>query len=664
MSNPAALLQSSEIQLGSGAYLERADSRESELDHLLGAIACRFPRLSIGRAGRLARFAADVQRAEATMQRQELPGLVHALKRAGAAARGSGFADAVLVDSFAAVREAARRLLGMRHYDVQILGGWALLNGMIAEMETGEGKTLAATLAACTAAAAGAATHIVTVNDYLASRDAETNRPLYEGLGLTVGTVLQDMSPQQRREMYSRDIVYVSNKEVVFDYLKDRIALKGSRQAQLLLRRLQGRSQHAAPILRGLHYAIVDEADSVLADEARTPLIISETESDADAAALYGTALDIASRLTPTEHFVISPGRELWLTPAGRTAAHVLAPRQEDLWQSVLWREELVQKALSALHSFHRDRHYIVADGKVQIVDEFTGRVMPDRSWEQGLHQMIEAKESCELTGKRRTLSRMTYQRFFRRYLRLSGMTGTAAEIRSELRRVYGLEVMRIPTHVPSRRRRLPDRCWVRGAERWAAVAECSRQLAVEGRAVLIGTRSVEASERLAAECAARGLEHTVLNARHDKQEADIVAQAGRPGRITIATNMAGRGTDIRLDTLVRQCGGLHVILTEFNESRRVDRQLFGRCARQGDPGTVEAAVSLDDELFHRHAPRLTRWARRCLGRDGLVPEWFAGLLVRVAQWAANAENFRTRMATLRDDRKLQRLLFFSGDAN
>jgi preprotein translocase subunit SecA len=664
MSNPAALLQSSEIQLGSGAYLERADCRESELDHLLGAIACRFPRPRIGRASRLARFASDVQRAEATMQRQELQGLVRALKRAGAAARVDGFADAVLVDSFAAVREAARRLLGMRHYDVQILGAWALLNGMIAEMETGEGKTLAATLAACTAAAAGAATHVVTVNDYLASRDAEANRPLYEGLGLTVGAVLQDMSPQQRREMYARDIVYVSNKEVVFDYLKDRIALKGSRQAQLLLRRLQGRSQHAAPILRGLHYAIVDEADSVLADEARTPLIISETESDADAAALYGTALEIAGRLTPTEHFVVTTGREPWLTPAGRSAAHALAPRQGELWRSVLWREELVQKALSALHSFHRDRHYIVADGKVQIVDEFTGRVMPDRSWEQGLHQMIEAKEACELTGKRRTLSRMTYQRFFRRYLRLSGMTGTAAEIRSELRRVYGLEVMRIPTHVPSRRRRLPDRCWVRGADRWAAVAERSRQLAAEGRAVLIGTRSVEASERLAAECAARGLAHTVLNARHDKQEADIVAEAGRPGRITIATNMAGRGTDIRLDSLVRQSGGLHVILTEFNESQRVDRQLFGRCARQGDPGTVEAAVSLEDELFDRHAPRLTRWARRGLGRDGLVPKWFARLLVRVAQWAANAENFRTRMATLRDDRKLQRLLSFSGDAH
>jgi preprotein translocase subunit SecA len=297
----------------------------------------------------------------------------------------------------------------------------------------------------------------------------------------------------------------------------------------------------------------------------------------------------------------------------------------------------------------------------VQIVDEFTGRVMPDRSWEQGLHQMIEAKEGCELTGKRRTLSRMTYQRFFRRYLRLGGMTGTGTEISTELRRVYGLEVMRIPTHLPPRRTRLPDRCWLRDAERWVSVADRAEQVAAEGRAVLIGTRSVQASERLAAEFAARGLAHAVLNARHDKEEADIVAQAGQPGRITIATNMAGRGTDIKLSSLVRDGGGLHVILTEFNESRRIDRQLFGRCARQGDPGTIEAAVSLEDELFRRYSPRLTGLVARSCGRGALVPGWLAALLVYSGQRTASASNLRARMATLREDRKLERLLSFSG---
>jgi preprotein translocase subunit SecA len=469
------------------------------------------------------------------------------------------------------------------------------------------------------------------------------------------------MTPQQRREIYGRDIVYVSNKEIVFDYLKDRIALKEVSRPHLLLRRLYLRRSSADPILRGLQYAIVDEADSVLIDEARTPLIISETESDADAGTLYDTALEVARQLRPAEHFTLSRARELWMTPEGRGTIQKLTCGKVDLWRSTLWREELVHKALSALHCFHRDEHYIVVDNKVQIVDEFTGRVMPDRSWEQGLHQMIEAKEGCELTGKRRTLSQMTYQRFFRRYLKLSGMTGTAAEIRPELRRVYRLEVMRIPTHRPTRRERLPDRCWARSESRWVSVAERSREVAESGRAVLVGTRSVEASERLAAALTSRGISHTVLNARQDKQEAQIVAQAGQPGRITIATNMAGRGTDVKLDEIVRQRGGLHVILTEFHESARVDRQLFGRCARQGDPGTVEAAVSLEDELFTVHSPLLVRLAARFADNDGLIPGWLTRILRGHAQRRAATHNLQIRMATLAQERRLRRLFGFSG---
>lgn len=662
MSNPTAFLRDGRAQLGDGVYLECTDAVLSEVEHFLRGAASRLPRLRSVRPGRLARFIAAVQSAENATQSHDLPGVATLLRRAGARARAEGLSDEVLAQAFAAVREASRRLLGMRHFDVQLIGGWALVNGMIAEMQTGEGKTLAATLAACTAAAAGAATHIVTVNDYLAHRDAEELRPLYEGLGLSVGAVLQDMSVEERREVYRRDIVYVSNKEIVFDYLKDRIALRDTRQAQLLLRRLTSRARGAEPILRGLHYAIVDEADSVLADEARTPLIISETEADADAQALYRTALDVASQLDGSQHFMLSRNRELWLTPSGRAAALSLARDRGEVWRSTLWREDLVQKALSALYCFHRDRHYIVADGKIQIVDEFTGRVMPDRSWEQGLHQMIEAKEECELTGQRRTLSRITYQRFFRRYLRLCGMTGTAAEIRPELRLVYGLEVLRIPTRLPSQRKRLPDVCWVRADARWRSVAAQARQVAESGRAVLIGTRSVEASERLSAEFSSLGIAHTVLNARHDTSEAEIISQAGQAGRITIATNMAGRGTDIKLDALVRECGGLHVILTEFNESRRVDRQLFGRCARQGDPGSAMAAVSLEDELFRRYAPRLTRWTARAADRAGVVPGWLTRLLVKISQRAASADNLRIRMATLREDRRLQRLLGFSGE--
>lgn len=662
MSNPTAFLRDGRAQLGDGVYLECTDARLSEVEYFLRAAASRLPRLRTVRPGRLARFVQAAQAAERTAQRHDLRGLSSQLKRAGIRARAEGLSDEVLVEAFATVREASRRLIGMRHFDVQLIGGWALVNGMVAEMQTGEGKTLAATLAACTAAAAGAATHVVTVNDYLAQRDAEELRPLYEGLGLSVGAVLQDMSVQERREMYQRDIVYVSNKEVVFDYLKDRIALRDTRHAQLLLRRLSGRAREAEPILRGLHYAIIDEADSVLADEARTPLIISETEADPDAQALYRTALDIASRLDASQHFMMSRNREVWLTPSGRMAALSLARDRGEVWRSTLWREDLMQKALSALYCFHRDRHYIVTEGKIQIVDEFTGRVMPDRAWEQGLHQMIEVKEECELTGQRRTLSRITYQRFFRRYLRLCGMTGTAAEIRAELRRVYGLEVLRIPTRLPSQRRRMPDICWTHADARWSAVTAHARRLADSGRAVLIGTRSVEASERLSAEFSSLGIAHTVLNARHDKSEAEIVSQAGEPGRITIATNMAGRGTDIKLDALVRERGGLHVILTEFNEARRVDRQLFGRCARQGDPGSAVAIVSLQDDLFRRYAPRLTRWAMRAADRTGVAPGWLTRLLVLISQRSASADNLRIRMATVREDRRLQRLLGFSGE--
>src|SRR5882672_7992642 len=603
MSSPAALLRSRTLDLSSGAYLERADTRESETEHFLQGLFSRVPRPNIGRARRVARFVANVNAAEAVIQTRDSAGLIAELRRASAAARAEGFTDAVLVNAFAAVREASRRVLGMRHHDVQLIGGWTLLNGMIAEMQTGEGKTLVATLAACAAAATGAATHVVTVNDYLAERDAETNRPLYEALGLTVGTVLQDMTPQQRRQMYCRDVVYVSNKEVVFDYLKDRIALGSTLESQLLLRRLYQSGSAAMPIMRGLHYAIVDEADSVLVDEARTPLIISETEPDELSTAPYVTALEVAAELRDPEHFVLTRSRQLWLTPSGQSAVRTLTQGRGELWRSALWRDELIRKALSAIHSFQRDQHYIVVDGKVQIVDEFTGRVMPDRSWEQGLHQMIEAKEGAEITGQRKTLSRLTYQRFFRRYLMLAGMTGTAAEVAPELRRIYDLDVVKIPTNKPSRRRRQADTCWRTHDERWAAVAERAIELSKAGRSVLIGTRSVEASERLGALLAARGVAHTVLNARQDKEEAAAVAQAGKAGRITVATNMAGRGTDIRPDPEVLERGGLHVILTEFHESSRIDRQLFGRSGRQGEPGTVEAMVSLEDELFHRFAP-------------------------------------------------------------
>jgi preprotein translocase subunit SecA len=660
MSEIAALLHGSDLKLADGAYCERMDRRELASDEWLRGLIARFSRQR-RQAMRMRRFARRVGEHEAAISPLENPELISKFRSTCLQARREGLTDEICSLAFACIREASKRVLGMRHHDVQIMAGWALMRGYIAEMQTGEGKTLVATLPACTVAATGASTHVITVNDYLAGRDAQSNRPLYEMLGLTVGLVVADMSAEDRRTQYGKNITYVSNKEVVFDYLKDRIADGGRSKALHLLRRVCRAESQSPLILRGLHYAIVDEADSVLIDEARTPLIISATEADGQET-IFTAAVDCAKSLERGKHFTVSIHNEVTITALGE---HYIASRLAELpgvWRSPQWRRELCHKALQALHTFHRDQHYIVADGKVQIVDEFTGRVMPDRSWERGLHQMIEIKEACEVTGQRRTLSQMTYQRFFRRYARLGGMTGTAEEVRSELSRVYGLKTIRIPTHKPSKRRRLEDHCLVTSDARCERVAQRSAQLMRVGRAILIGTRSVEASERISAQLTTLGIEHQVLNARQDGEEAAIVARAGESGRVTVATNMAGRGTDIKLPEDVRRSGGLHVILTEFHESGRVDRQLFGRSARQGEPGTVEAIVSLEDELFVRHAPLLRRFVVAS-ARDGVAGKFACRMLVKTAQWLAARREFAVRMSTMKNDRRLQSMLAFTGKA-
>jgi preprotein translocase subunit SecA len=660
MSDVSALIRSGALKVADGVYLERAEQKESPLEEYLRALLARAPRVR-SRARRLRELVAQANLLEPEMQASSDAALAASLQAACKEMRRHGFADQLVARAFAAIREASVRTLGLRHYDVQMLGGWALLHGMVAEMETGEGKTLVATLAACTAAITGAAVHIVTVNDYLARRDAEANGLLYRFFGLGVGVVAQGMAPEERRQQYACDVVYVSNKEVVFDYLKDQLATEGTLDTHYRLRVLYRPDRPPRLLLRGLHVAIVDEADSILVDEARTPLIISETQPDPHGADWYRRAIGYAEKLARGEHFEISAHREVWITPEGEHRIAELAADQPGIWSSALWRRELVEKAISALWCFQRDQHYIVEDGKIRIVDEFTGRIMADRTWEQGLHQMIEAKENCEITGQRKTLSRMTYQRFFRRYLLLGGMTGTASEVSPELRRVYDLEVMRVPTHRPSRRQHLGNRCLPTSDERWSAVAGRIAELKSLGRPVLAGTRSVEASEQLSARLSERGIEHTVLNARQDKQEAETVARAGQPGRITVATNMAGRGTDIKLAQEVCERGGLHVILTEFHESKRIDRQLFGRCARQGELGSVEAIVSLQDDLYRRYAPGLCRLAGAIAVWRGTVPAWLLFVLGAYAQAMAERRSARQRIAMLKQDRKLQSLLAFSG---
>jgi preprotein translocase subunit SecA len=658
VSDVRALLVGRDIEVGDGVYLERLQQPVLWLEEWLRAWVAKW---SAGVAKRSDRFVVNAGALELELQGLDAIALNERLSGVARRMQKQGFRDVLLSEAFAVIREGSRRTLGMRHHDVQLLAGRALLRGKIAEMATGEGKTLAATLGVCTAAATGAAVHVVTVNDYLAERDAEQNGPLFAFFGFSVGVVKQDMPPDERRAQYLRDVVYVSNKELTFDYLKDRIALRGRLSAHLKLRRLYS-TRAPTSILRGLHVAIVDEADSVLIDEARTPLIISETLPDDLDPAVYWQALAIAERLQADADYVRSKERDVWLTANGDSTVRSLAAEFDGVWKSELWRKELVQKALSARHLFQRDQHYIVADNKVQIVDEFTGRVMPDRTWERGLHQMIEAKEGCEITGQRRTLSQITYQRFFGRYLLLAGMTGTAKEVEPELKRVYDLSAIRIPTHKLLRRRRLPDRVFLTSDERWREVAKRAQEMASEGRAVLVGTRSVEASELLGRLLEAAGTPHTVLNARQDKGEAEAVAAAGQAGRITVATNMAGRGTDIKLVPEVAEKGGLQFILTEFHESARVDRQLFGRSARQGDPGSVEAIVCLDDELFRRYAAWLTSLYASMGSAGGPARAWLFRLLVRYAQAKAERTNRRNRLETIRRDRKWLKALGFVGE--
>lgn len=567
----------------------------------------------------------------------------------------------VLAPVLACVAEACHRRLGLWPHAVQLTGARSLLMGELAEMQTGEGKTLVAAMAATAMAGAGAAVHVLSTNDYLARRDNEEMQPVFNFFGLTSACIQEGMRPEERRQIYAQNICYASGKELVFDYLKDRLAGHSalpSRVTQLHDLVSEPPSAASAPLIPAMHFAIVDEADSVMIDEARTPMILSREAPPIFEPELLAWAIESARLLRAGAHYQIGTARDLDLLPGAIKDALPLPAGIRRIWQSDTWRAHLLRQALSALHLYHRDQHYILADGKVQIVDESTGRVMPDRSWEQGLHQLIETKEEVTLTGGRETLERMTYQRFFRRYYLVAGLTGTAAEAARELWSVYRLRVRRIPPDRPNQRRRWPDRCEATLAAKWAAVADEASAASKRGQPVLIGTRSVQASEQIAAELVLRGVPHVVLNARQDAEEAQIVAQAGQTGRITVATNMAGRGTDIKLDQQARAAGGLYVILTEYHESPRVDRQLFGRCARQGEAGGSRAIVSAQDPLFEKQPGAL----RTLLAaRTGALQRLIIRTIVKRAQAQAERRSRRVRLQTMRQDKELHRLIGFAG---
>ncbi len=508
--------------------------------------------------------------------------------------------DDLLPEAYATVREAASRVLGMEHYRVQIIGGIILHQGRIAEMKTGEGKTLVSTLPAYLNALEGKGVYIVTVNDYLAKRDSEWMGKVHEFLGLTVGVVLNDMSNDERRDAYNCDITYITNNELGFDYLRDNMVIYKEQLVQ-----------------RGLHYAIIDEVDSVLIDEARTPLIISGQSGKSTK--LYEACDILAQQLTRGEDVPEYSKMDAIMGIEQEETGDFIVNEKDKLVNLTQQGVEKVEKffhidnladpenleiqhnvilALRAHYLMFRDQDYVVKDDQVMIVDEFTGRIMPGRRYSDGLHQAIEAKEHVKVKRESKTLATITFQNFFNKFEKKAGMTGTALTEEKEFRDIYGMDVIEIPTNRPIARIDHQDAVYKTKKEKFKAVVEEVKEAHEKGQPVLVGTITIETSEQISGMLKREGIPHTVLNAKFHEQEAEIVAQAGQHGAVTIATNMAGRGTDIKLDEDAREAGGLKIIGTERHESRRIDNQLRGRAGRQGDPGESQFFISLEDDLM------------------------------------------------------------------
>jgi len=562
--------------------------------------------------------------------------------------------------------EAAERTLGLRPFKVQIMGALAMHKGMLAEMATGEGKSLTACLPAVLAAWTGRPCHIVTVNGYLARRDAVEMKSFYTFCDVSAGCVTAQMSLEDRRKNYSKGVVYTTSKELVADFLRDRLALgplasASRRQLQSVL--IPGWNGMENVVMRGLDTVIVDEADSVLIDEAVTPLIISRTIENRHLTGISMTAGQLASCLEPgIDYRTDIKFKEVYLKPRGIEKIEKMSEGFPGIWKAGVRSLESVKQAISAREFFKQDKQYIVLDDKIVIVDEFTGRMMPNRSWSQGLHQAVEAKEGVEITNPTETLSRLSFQQFFRLFRKISGMTGTAMAAADEFWHIYGLPVVTIPTHKPCKRVALPAGIFSDEYQKYTAVVEDVKALSGKNRPVLIGTRSVQASEKLAAILTREGLNYNLLNAVQHESEARIVAAAGEPGRITIATNMAGRGTDIKLGKNVDALGGLHVIATEMHESPRVDRQLSGRCARQGDHGSTRSYFCMEDELFLKFTRQaIRRKLEQALGKGIPGGQLMAEKTLRAAQKKAQNHAFQQRKNVLKMDVWLEESLAFTG---
>ncbi len=571
----------------------------------------------------------------------------------------------------AVVREVARRETGEEAYIVQLMGALALYHGRIIEMATGEGKTLTGSIAATLIAWKRKHLHVLTVNDYLAARDADSRARIYRFCGLSVGAIVQEIDERDRAEVYARSIVYGTPKQITADWLRDQIRLgrvntPWSGRRNLTLSGDPG-NPISGPMIPGLAAALVDEADAVLIDEGVVPLIIARSRRQDDMASVYLGAARIAARLDEGPDYTIHHlQRRAELKRRGLVRAEqAWSELPEPIWKAARRAEELIRQALVARHCYIRGRQYEVVEGKVVIVDEYTGRFLPDRSWEHGLHQAVEAKENLEVTADRETLARMSFQRFFRSYPFLAGMTGTAADATGEMEAVYQRPVIVIPTHRPVIRIHRPLRVFATAEAKWLAIADAVIDAHRRGQPVLVGTRSITASELMSRLLTQRGAPHRVLNANFDKEEATLIALAGRggdekagiPAAITVATNMAGRGTDIKPDHAALDAGGLLVVLTEMHGAKRIDRQFMGRAGRQGDPGEAQVFVSLQDELIVRHA----RWAERLLNLAPGPVERPSGRLTaaafRWAQRSSEARDRRSREGVLRQDDWMEKYL-------
>ncbi len=512
--------------------------------------------------------------------------------------------DRLLPEAFALVREAGRRALNMRHFDVQLLGGMAMHHRSIAEMQTGEGKTLTATLPLYLEALPGRGAHLATVNDYLARRDAEWMRPLYEALGLSVGIVEGQMPQNDRRKAYACDVTYGTSKEFGFDFLRDRLLLRRTSEGQTdflggMLGHVDGAGEQ--PVQRGNHFALVDEADSILIDEARTPLIISALPTEAQKAAVeaYRWSADSTQQFEDEVHYEYEHDqRQVTLTAAGRQLVRKLTKPEALDAVGMFTIYEHIERAIKVRREFTLDRHYVVRDGEIVIVDEFTGRLAEGRKWRAGIHQAVEAQENVKVTVETGQAARITVQDFFSLYHNLAGMTGTGSNSATELHKIYKTHVIPIPTNRPAIRQRLPERVFGAAEGKWTSIVAETVEMHALGRPVLIGTRSIDKSEHVSRMLTEAGVYHQTLNARHVAAEAEIVKWAGVRGAVTVSTNMAGRGTDIKMGPGVEELGGLHVICSEMHDSARIDRQLIGRCGRQGDPGTYRQYLALDDDIL------------------------------------------------------------------